>query len=181
MKTCFFLFFVIVSHVSASSEEWVPYIFKDILIKTNEAGYEFSVKLDDDQNLASISGIWNGLAFAVPTEEISGLSKVFLRHAGVKVDSTVVEGPKDRVILVLMYGGSIQTDKGGVERDVPNVIRLHFYKGKYYMYEKSESLGDNSGEWNSFTKEVGKKESSLGNQKGHLNPYLSQDDYCNYP
>ncbi len=122
----------------------------------------------------------------VPPEEIVGLSKVFLRHAGVKVKSPVTDGEQDKVMLVLMYGGTVQGGRIGEganseEIVTPDVIRLFFSNGKYYMYEKAESQGDYSAKWNMSTKMAGKKERSAGFFEGKMNPYLIDREILNYP
>jgi len=175
-----FLTFGIVE-VRGSSENWVPAFLNEVVIQTEEAGYKFTVKLDKQKKLNSISGLWNGVAFSIPEGELLGISDVILRHAGVRVDSPVPGGKQDLVMLVLLYGRTSTIDGNGETIYVPNIVRFHFRRGIYHSFEKAEAAGDNKDKWLFTSKEVDKEKTSSGFKNGKFNPYLNVDEYQDYP
>ncbi len=135
----------------ASSDSFVASHIESMVIHAKEAGWRFTLELDDKHSLQKVVAEWEGKKLELTSKDFGEVPRAFIEDYSLSVERSFNSGKQDSIILTLPYNETWFRDpkdpKGGKEYSVFCAIRLHFNKGKLAFWERMEAIEDKPEEW----------------------------------
>ncbi len=140
-------FAAVTDYSSGSSEGDISAIFEQATLNAAEAGYRFEFSTDDKGGLVGIGVQWGGKTSIFKREHFGNIEGAYLRGVRLSAPTAIAGGKQDTVIVVLPFNIHVVDSGKDDSKKQWDVIRLHFHKGKFWQWDRSEAIKGQSGNW----------------------------------
>ena len=133
----------------ASSEGSVPSQIQSMVIKTTEAGWAFTLTLNEEGALDEIEANWGGKSMSFNSKHFGQVPRAAIQHYRISVLTKFGQGKHDHVILIIPYNErDIDVDGGKSYYTAYDAVRIHFSnKGQIPIWQRAEAVEQKPGLW----------------------------------